>query len=226
MSKYIALVTLTVMIGILACSATQEQGPGCMTMDAPGTLVAVPGIDVKVRDVYGQAEAIGTTAVVKRSSGETVNTYTSDTLQILSAYDMTGDFSVTLSRPYYQDLTIAKVTVTPNGCLVNTTDVPVTMQLAPGAPPIRAVVVAGAMYLADPGAQAHLVAHFDADPGVSRAATWRVNDATLATVDANGTITAKCPTAGGTVTVTATSVAAPTVSGSANMGVAPATACP
>lgn len=212
---------------IAACSGADMQPPDqCETMLAPGTLVAAPGIDLQVRDQYGQAQAIGTSAVVKRSTGEVEQAAVIDTLHIRSAYNVTGDFSVVLSRPYYQDLTVAKVSVTPNGCLVNMTEVPVTLQLAPGAPPLRGLAVAGATYLGNPGQQVQLGAHFDADPGVSRAATWTVNDPSLATIDANGLLTAKCPNAGGTVKVTVTSVATPTVSGDAAMSVAPATTCP
>jgi Big-like domain-containing protein len=222
-----AVVGLVLAATIAACSGADMQPPdACETMLAPGTLVAAPGIDLQVRDQYGQAQAIGTSAVVKRSTGEVEQVSIADTLHIRSAYNVTGDFSVALSRPYYQDLTIAKVSVLPNGCIVNTTEVPVALQLAPGAPPLRALAVAGATYLYSPGAQAQLGAHFDADPGVSRAATWTVNDPTLATIDANGLLTAKCPNAGGTVKVTATSVATPHVSGDASMSVAPQTSCP
>ena len=226
MLKFVAG-AVVIAASVAACSGTDMQPPtGCETMAFPGVLVAVPGIDLQVRDTYGQGEAIGTTATVTRAGSEPMQVNIADTLHIYSAYDVTGDFSVKLSRPYYQDVTIAKVTVTPNGCLVNTTPVPVTMQLAAGAPPLRAIDVAGAAYLGEPRAQAHLIAHFDADPSVSRAVTWAVSDTKLATIDANGVITAACPNTGGTVKATATSVASPAVSGSASMSVAPATACP
>jgi hypothetical protein len=216
---------LLVIAVIAACSGTEDQPGVCMTMSAPGTLIAVPGIDLQVRDQYGQGQAFGTTALVRRSdTGEVLNVAINDTLHIYSAWDLTGDFTVSLTRPYYQDVTISKVTVTPNGCLVNTTKVPVTLQLVPGAPALRAVAVAGAQYIAAPHQQVQLLAHFDADPGVSRAATWQVNDTTLATIDANGLVTAKCPNPGGTLKVTVTSVATPTVSADASMSVAPYTA--
>jgi hypothetical protein len=206
---------------VAACSGGGP--PGCASLGPPGTLALVPGIDLQVRDPYGQGQAIGTTAVVTGGSRETLPPRVADTLNIYAAYDVTGTFTVTLSRPYYQDRTIANVTVVPDGCLVKTTAVPVTLQLVPGAPPLRALAVAGGAYLGDPRAQAHLIAHFDADPGVSRAVTWQVNDTTLATIDVNGVATAKCPNPGGTLTVTATSVADPTISGSVSMSVAPFT---
>lgn len=226
MWRFVASAAVTA-AAVVACSGADMQPPtGCETLAFPGVLVAVPGIDLQVRDSYGQGEAIGTTATVTRAGSEPMQVNVADTLHIYTAYDVTGDFSVKLSRPYYQDVTIAKVTVVPNGCLVATTAVPVTMQLVPGAPPLRALDVAGAAYLGDPRAQAQLIAHFDADPGVSRAVTWSVSDTKLATIDANGVITAACPNAGGTVKASATSVATPTVSGSASMSVAPETTCP
>jgi hypothetical protein len=225
MWKYIAVAVAAV---VAACSGADMQPQACESLEAPGALVAVPGIDLRVRDPYGQGEAIGTTVTQVGGPAGPMQTYAADTLNIYTAYDVTGKFTLTLTRPYYQDQTIPNITVTPNGCLVNTTEVPVTLQLAPGAPPLRALDVAGASYLGDPGAQAHLIAHFDADPNVSRAVTWQVNDTTLATIDANGVATARCPNPGGTLKVTAKAVADPTVSGSASMSVAPFTAsyCP
>ena len=227
MLKFVAG-AVVIAASVAACSGTDMQPPtGCETMAFPGVLVAVPGIDLQVRDTYGQGEAIGTTATVTRAGSEPMQVNIADTLHIYSAYDVTGDFSVQLSRPYYQSVTIAKVTVTPDGCLVNTTAVPVTMQLVSGAPPLRAVAVAGATYLGEARAQAHLVAQFDADPNVSRAVTWQVNDTTLVTIDGSGTLTAKCPNPGGTAWATATSVVNPSVSGrSPSMSVAPFTTCP
>jgi hypothetical protein len=191
-----------------------------------GTLVSAPGIDLEVRDAFGHAQAIGTTAVAHRSDQTTYQSNVYDTLHIFTAYNVTGTFTVTLSRPYYQDATISNVAVTPNGCVVNMTKVPVVLQLAPGAPSLRALVVVGADFLSQPGAQAHLVAHFDANPDVSTAVSWTVSDATLATVDAGGVVTAKCSIAGGTVRVTATSAADPTFTASVNIGVGPSASCP
>lgn len=133
---------------------------------------------------------------------------------------------MTVSRPYYLDATIPNVAVTPNGCYMTQTKVPVTLQLAPGVPALRALIIVGADFLDGPGAQVHLVPHFDADPSVSQAVTWQVSDTTLARVDTNGVVTATCARSGGTVKVTATAIADGTTSAFVSLGVAPSSSCP
>lgn len=210
---------------IAASCALESTGNGC-GMPAPGTIIFKPGIDLLVRDPFGRGQAIGTTATFRRSDGSTGESRAEDTLHLVSQQNLTGTFTVTLTRPYYLDATITNVKVTPNGCVLNTTTVPVTLQLAPGAPALRAMVVVGQEFLDAPGAQAHLVTHFDANPDVSTAVRWDVSFPILASVDANGVVTAKCTTTGGTVTVTATSVIDFSITSSVNLGVAPASSCP
>ena len=224
MWKYIAATGVVIAVVVAACRSDLTPVPGGCEMPAPGVLVAVPGIDLQVKDQYGQGEAIGTTADVGGAAGP-LQSYAQDTLHLYTAYDMAGTFTVTLHRQYYQDLTIPQITVVPAGCLVATTHVPATLQLAPGAPPLRALNIQGAQYLGDPRAQAQLLAHFDADPSVPRAVTWQSSDTSLATVDANGLVIAKCPNAGGTMKVTATTVATPQLSDQAAMSVAPFNVC-
>lgn len=210
---------------VVSCSNDNPVVHGC-NGGPPGTLIQVAGIVVEVRDPFGRGQAIGTTATVRRSDGFTPYTEASDTLRIESAFDLAGSFSVMLTRPYYRDTTITKISVTPNGCIVNTTTLPVVMQLVPGAPPLRALTLVGAAFLDHAGAQVQLLAHFDADPGTSQAVTWEVDNAALASIDANGLLTAKCTTAGGTVKVMARSVANTSIWNTVNIGVAPASSCP
>ncbi|HEY2375551.1 MAG TPA: Ig-like domain-containing protein [Gemmatimonadaceae bacterium] len=224
MTKWLVAAGVLVAAIVAGCSAPEQVPQTCG--GPPGVLVQVAGIVLEVRDPFGRGQAIGTTATVKRSDGITAPADVEDTLKIGSAFDLAGSFSVTLSRPYYQDATVSNVNVTPNGCIVNTTTVPVVMQLAAGAPPLRAMTVLGAVFLDHAGAQAQLVPHFDADPGVSTAVTWQVDDATLASVDANGVVTAKCTKSGGTVKVTATSAVDASITSSVTMGIAPVASCP
>ena len=232
MGKWFVGVLSIVGVAVVACSADKTSpGPGCLHAGVgpgavPGVVVQGPGIDLEVRDPFGRGQAIGTSAVVRRTDGSVAPANVQDTLNILSVYDIDGTFSVTLTRPYYKDATISPVVVTftSDGCL-KVTKIPVTLQLAPGAPPLRAITILGADFLDHPGAQAQLAAHFDADPGVSTAVTWQVSDTALATVDANGVVTAKCTKSGGTVKVTVSSVVDPSVTSSVNMSVAPATSC-
>src|SRR5256885_324393 len=174
------IVGCAIIVIAIACSSeetTTEQG---CNMPVPGVVISAPGIDLQVRDPFGRAQAIGTTAVVRRSDSAPVEAFVNDTLNIYSAINVSGTFTVTVHRPYYIDATVGNIVVTPHGCVVNQTKVPVVLQLAPGAPALRSLVIVGAEFLGQPGAQAHLVAHFDANPDVSNAVTWQVSDATLA----------------------------------------------
>jgi hypothetical protein len=102
----------------------------------------------------------------------------------------------------------------------------VTLQLVPGAPPLRAVQVVGADFLYAPGVQRQLAARFDADPTVPTTVTWRSSDTTLARIDGAGLVTARCSTTGGSVAATALAAADTLVRGSATFGVASVRSCP
>ena len=226
MVRWIACIALGAACVVAACSSDDAVVNGGCQGRLPGVLVQVAGIDLKVRDPFGRGQAVGTTAIVHSGSGIDQQAFVRDTLNIEGAFNEVGTFSVTVTRPFYLDATIANVRVTPNGCVVNTTTVPVALQLAPGAPALRALTIVGGAFLDHVGAQATLLPYFDANPDVSTAVTWQVNDATLASVDANGVVTAKCTKSGGTVKVTATATADGTTSASASIGVAPAASCP
>ena len=237
MGKLFAGVFVIVGGALVACSADKASplptpGGGCLHAGVgpgavPGVVIQGPGIDLQVRDPFGRGQAIGTSAVVRRTDGTLGGAEVEDTLNILSVYDIEGTFSATLTRPYYNDVTISNIPVsfTSDGCLP-VTKVPVTLQLAPGAPALRAVTILGGQFLDHPGAAAHLVPYFDANPGVSTAVTWQVSDTTLATIDASSILTAKCTKSGGAVKVTVSSVADPSVTSSLEISVAPATSCP
>jgi len=227
MAKWLAGFVVLIVAVIAACSGSVgDNGPLGCGGNAPGVIALVPGIVVQVRDPFGVAQAIGTTIVAHKSDGTDASFVVEDTLNINTAYNTVGTFTVTVTRPYYHDETITNVSVTPSGCVVHTTKVPVSLSLAAGAPALRAIAVVGGDFLDHAGAQATLLAHFDADPAVSRTVTWQVSDAKLASIDASGVLTAKCATSGGTVKVTATSTVDASITSSINIGVAPTAACP
>jgi len=228
MGKWIILGAICSAATIIACShdgTTGQHNNDCQPL-VIGVVTYMPGIVLQVRDPFGRGQAIGTTAVIRSSDGGTDQSIVRDTLDIDGAGNETGTFSATVSRPYYLDVTVTGIKVTPNGCAVNTTTVPVTLQLAPGAPALRSLILLGADFLNAPGALVHLIPHFDANPDVSTAVTWAVSDSALATVDANGVVTAKCSKDGGTVKVTATAAFDGTTTASVSMGVAPGGTCP
>jgi len=82
------------------------------------------------------------------------------------------------------------------------------------------------IFLGTPGSETRMVATVDANPGLSRDVTWRLTDTTMARIDQTGLVTSKCSTRGGADTVTATSVADPSVSGRTTFGVGPQASCP
>jgi len=161
---------------------------------------------------------------VHRSNDSLVTTGI-DTLHVTAGYTTAGTFSVRVSRPFYRDTVLSNVVVHAGDCSVLTTQVALTLQLAPGAPAIRSIGILGANFLVNPGEQLHLIARFDADPNVSTSVVWRVSDPMLAQINDNGVVTAKCSLAGGTETVTAIAIADTTKQGSAKFGVQKQSAC-
>src|SRR2546430_17034949 len=187
----------TACVVVAACSSDDAVVNGGCQGRLPGVLVQVAGIDLKVRDPFGRGQAVGTTAIVHSGSGIDQQAFVRDTLNIEGAFNEVGTFSVTVTRPFYLDATIANVRVTPNGCVVNTTTVPVALQLAPGAPALRALTIVGATFLDHAGAQATLLPYFDANPDVSTAVTSQVNQGAVASGDGDGGGTAKSTKSGG-----------------------------
>ena len=220
------IVILIAAFGVAACTRDGRLPNGC-GMPAPGLIISI-ALDLQVHDPYGRGQAIGTAVVIRGPQGTATDTGRADTLHIYDPSSSTGTYSVTFSRPYYQDLTVSNIVVTGNDqCpAVNTARVPVVLSLVPGAPPMRALVLLGGQFLDHAGEQVRLIPHFDADPGVSMALRWSSSDTTLVTVDANGVVTAKCVKDGGTAKVTATSLFDGTTSASALLGVAPSSSCP
>ena len=211
-----------------ACGRDEVQPGGvrCGDITIPGVVVNVPGIQLAIRNRQGLAVAVGTTVTALTTSQQPTTGFVEDSL-ISSVFVGPGTYSARVTKPFYRDTTLSNVVVVPGVCTpAQITKLPVVLTLAPGAPPVRSVAVFSTTFLATPGTQAHLVALVDADSGLSRAATWRVSDTTMARIDQAGVVTSKCSTRGGTDTVIATSVADPTLSGRTTFGVGATASCP
>ncbi|HEX6599337.1 MAG TPA: hypothetical protein VF034_08465 [Gemmatimonadaceae bacterium] len=207
----------------VACGGSMDDP--CLPI-APGVAVYAPGIDLVVRDARGHGVALGDTAITYRGSADSVVSVGFDTLHVLAGFGAPGTYAVRVKRPYYRDLVLPSVTVPQGQCGgAVTQQVPVTLELMPGAPALRSVAVFGAGFLATPGAQLQLTARFDADPSVPTTVTWRLKDSTVARVDASGLLTAKCTTRIVADTVTAVATADTTVRGRAPFQVAQQTSC-
>jgi hypothetical protein len=183
------------------------------------------GIDLLITDAYGRGEALGTTATVRRGT-DSIRTTGSDTLHLDAGYAATGSFSVRVSRPFYRDTVLPNIVVQSGDCNILVTHVPVTLRLAPNAPPLRSVAIIGAEFLVFPGEQRQLIARVDADPGVDTRVTWSLSDSTLARITETGRVEAKCSLAGGVETVRVTMVADTTLHATRQFGVQKQTTCP
>jgi hypothetical protein len=207
----------------VACSGSMDDP--CLPI-APGVTVYAPGIDLVVRDAQGRGMALGDTAVTYRGT-DSVVTVGFDTLHALAGFGAPGTYAVRLKRPYYRDVVLQSVTVPQGQCGGPVTQqVPVTLELVPGAPALRSVAVFGATFLSAPGATTQLSARFDADPSVPTTVTWRLKDSTVARVDASGLLTAKCTTKIVADTVTAVATVDTTFKGRAPFQVAQQSSCP
>jgi hypothetical protein len=225
-SAAIIVTTSIVVAGALvACSSDKHEGATCYSPLINGVIAYSPGIDLLVRDASGRGQALGATVVVYRGADSITATGT-DTLHIRAGFIDPGTFEVRVHRAFYQDAVLPSVAVMPGQCNIVVTTVPVTLDLAPGAPSIRSITVFGAEFLYAPGVQRQLSARFDADASVPTTVNWRLSDTTIARIDATGLVTAKCTTAGGADTVTATATVDTTMKAKAVFSVARVAACP
>lgn len=211
---------------LAACSSSKAKDDACVDLTLPGTVIFNPPIDLLVRDAIGRGQAIGDTAIVYRGQDSLIMSGR-DTLHLLTGFTQPGTFTVRVKRPFYRDAVVQNVVVESGSCRGTlTTEVPVTLQLAPGAPAVRSLAVLGADFLYAPGVQRQLVARLDADPAAPTTVTWRLSDSTLVSIDGSGLVIAKCSVVGGAEKATAVANADTTVKGSATFSVVKAASCP
>jgi hypothetical protein len=210
-------------LGIAACSNGDRSDP-CLP-SAPGVVVYRQGIDLVVRDAAGRGAAIGDTSITYRGADSAI-VVGFDTLHLPAGFVIPGTYSVRVKRPFYRDAVIPSVTVSTDECGGPVTaQVPVALQLAPGAPALRSIALLGGGFLASPGATMQLVARFDADASVPTNVTWRLSDSSVASLGASGLLTARCTTKIVTDTVTALATADTNVRAHALFQVASQASC-
>jgi hypothetical protein len=209
----------------LACGRDSRVGFNCGDFVAPGVIVARPGVEVSLHNDQRQAIAQGTTAILLNRSDSIPQTFVEDSAT-LALYVPAGTFTIRLSKPSYRDTTLSNVVVQPGDCgTIQTTKLAVTLHAAPTLSTVRSVSIFGAAFLDAPGAAAQLSAIVDAVPGGGRSVRWSIDDGSLASVDRDGRVVAKCSTSGGVATVTARAVADSTVGSSVRLAIAPANRC-
>jgi len=207
----------------LACGGSKDDP--CLPL-TPGVAVYLPGIDLLVRDALGRGMALGDSVTTYRGT-DSLQTVGYDTLHVWAGFGQPGTYTVRVRRAFYRDAVIPGVTVHQGECGGTVmTQVPVTLQLAPGAPALRSIAVFGGGFLPAPGATSQLVTRFDADPSVPTTVSWRLSDSSVAKVDASGLLTAKCTTKIITDTVTALATVDTTVKARTFFQVAQQASCP
>jgi hypothetical protein len=216
---------------VVACAGTDAPGEDARSV---GTRPAQPGVSasgaaicfgddpavvVKVRDRAGRPAAVGTSVVVRAGAftDSVDGSWPRDSLRAEAPVPRAGRYDVRLAKPGYRPVLLRNVQAPLKAdChLPAPKDTPaVRLELLPGAPPVRSVVVfPPRVPFGAPGESSRLRAVVDADDGVSRAVDWTSSDTTVATVSPDGRVRARCQSTTRHTVVTATSVAAPHVQG-------------
>lgn len=177
-------------------------------------------VAAEIRDTKGRPAALGASVTLKKVGYEETAAGFGDPLKVYVGESVGGTFDVEVSKPFYDGAKVKNVTVPTDTCgYGETVTVEVTLALQKDAPPVRQVVVAPYGIGLGGGYSVQETAYVEADPGVSKAVSWRSEDERVATVSADGTITGVCRDVPGETFVTATSLADPSQKGSISVGV-------
>jgi hypothetical protein len=209
------------MASLAACGGLPFEG------DCAG--VGYYAVTVTIRDQLGHAQALG--ATVNLQDGNYVETHLpkDDSLTVYGADDRGGKtYDIQVTKPFYNEVWVRGVRAPGGGCVTGHGSsptnivVPIVLSLAPNAPPARSIHLLPAYSpILDRGRQTTLTftTVIDADPGVSRAVKWSMtgDTASFGLDPAAGLLTYRCLATSGRVTVTATLLANPSVSGSADL---------
>lgn len=169
-------------------------------------------VTAEVRDQYGRAAGRGATVRVHRDDGfaEEAIGYV-DSLNVYVGDGVTGVFDITVTKPFHIGETATHVEVSGDPqCGIPETPaiVELTVQLRDNAPPVRQVVVPPYAYgFGDGNVSARVVAHVEADEGVSTAVLWSSRDTTVAHITSEGVVTSTCRDRPGSTFMVASAVA-------------------
>ena len=188
-----------------------------------------PGVAVRLQDDFGRPAALGAKLVVHDGAYVDSATGYSDPWTVGAADNRAGTYTLVVTRPWYDSVVLSKVDVPGGSCgAYQTVTVSSIVHLAPGAPPVRNVVVmphGAGLGLA--GLTLEYSAYVDANPGVDTTVTWSISDTTVARISPSGKLVSQCRTHWGEATVVATSTVDTTVKGTGDLTVfANAASCP
>ncbi len=208
-----------------AFSASAPLRPGVSPSGELGCFRDGPAVVARVRDHRGRPAAFGASVVVRGDGPETSADGTTplDSLRIHVRVPRAGRYTVRIAKQGYRPVVLRDVPAPLDPYCNSPTpvDTPtVTLELLPGAPAVRSVVVLPAhLAFGAPDESSRLRALVDADPGVSHSVRWTSIDTTVATVTADGIVRGRCQPTTRHTYVTAAAVAAPHVQGRARVSV-------
>lgn len=201
-----------------ACDPSSIFGGDCAD-------VGYYAVTLTIRDPQGHAQALGATVtLVDGSYSETDTPF--DTLMAYGAEERGNrTYDIHVTKPFYGEVWVRGVRAPRLGCGSSPGSspilVPIVLSLAPNAPVARSIHLLPNGAFLDRGRQTTFTfaTVVDANPGVSRAITWSItgDTASVGLDSATGLLTYRCRATSGHVTVTASLVANPSISGSADL---------
>jgi hypothetical protein len=205
----LALSSVASICAIASCDGTKpvQSSDG---IECP--LIAIPALSVEIRDVNGAPAATGATVSLARANKSpdlvTPKIGYGDSLRIyIGGGGTTGSLDVYISKPYHAPVVIRGVQVPsgPCGLGAGTIRVAASVNLLPGAPPVRQIVLPPYGYGLGGNYSSRIIAYVEAAQGVSREVVWTSRDPAVASVSTDGVVTGQCRATAGKTWVVAAS---------------------
>ena len=191
--------------------------------------VGYHAVTVTIRDELGHAQALGSSVMLQ--DGSYVEFHgAEDSLTVFAADDRGGrTYDIHVTKPFYNEVWVRGVRAPGGGCVTGHEStptnivVPIALSLAPNAPPLRSIYLLPnySPILDRSQTKFTFTPVIDASPGVSRTVLWSViGDTASAGFDpVSGSLTYRCLATSGSLDVTATLTAMPSLSAKANIRV-------
>lgn len=230
LSPAVGGLSLYLFVAATACDGTQPTQPGNGIECAA---IATPALSVEIRDVDGNPAAIGATVSLTRANTSknliTPKVGYGDSLRVyLGGGGTTGSLDVYVTKPYYAPVVLRGIQVPSGPCGLGqgTIRVAASVNLQPGAPPVRQIVVPPNSYGLAGNYSASIIAFIEAAPGVSKEVIWSSRDTTVARVSTSGIVIGQCRATAGKTWVMAASAVDPRIRDSVSVEVESKTSTP
>jgi hypothetical protein len=215
------ILTTAICVGVAGCDLSG--------LDTVCSGLGYYALNVTIKDSAGTPQALGALVTLYDGTYQETDSTSADPVAVSAADERGGHtYDIKVTKPWYVDTWVRNVHTAGGGCVTNAGDVtitvPVTLHLAPNAPPVRSLHLVPFRLLLDRSPYrdtATFAPYLDADAGVSHDLGWRVTGDTGSVVfaSANGGLTYRCLSLSGYLTVTAFARADSSVHASAEVAV-------